>query len=136
MRKSQASVSLRPAEIPSLHLIWRIPPAYSVVHHEFLAIGRLNPVLCLDAILQVEQIILSKKNVPNTVSFETRCMRKLTIAVCQHAAVKRQTHSMRKPTTACQRANSKVAGPAVYKNIAEFNAIENSSPYTGEDGAD
>ena len=37
---------------------------------------------------------------------------------------------------ACQRANSKVAGPAVYKNIAEFNEIENSSPYSGEDGAD
>ena len=38
--------------------------------------------------------------------------------------------------TACQRANSKVLGPAVYKNIAEFNEIENSSPYNGEDGAD
>ena len=36
----------------------------------------------------------------------------------------------------CQRANSKVLGPAVYKNIAEFNEIENSSPYNGEDGAD
>ena len=32
------------------------PPAYSVVHHEFLAIGRLNPVLCLDAIPQVGQM--------------------------------------------------------------------------------
>ena len=31
-------------------------PAYSVVHHEFLAIGRLNPVLCLDAIPQVGQM--------------------------------------------------------------------------------
>ena len=29
------------------------PPAYSVVHHVFLAIGRLNPVLCMDAIPQV-----------------------------------------------------------------------------------
>ena len=67
---------------------------------------------------------------------QTRCMRKPTIAVCQHAAVKRQTRCMRKPTTACQRANSKVLGPAVYKNIAEFNEIENSSPYNGEDGAD
>ena len=36
----------------------------------------------------------------------------------------------------CQRANSKVLGPAVYKNIAEFNEIENSSPYNGEDEAD
>ena len=27
-------------------------------------------------------------------------------------------------------------GPAVYKNITEFNEIENSSPYNGEDGAD
>ena len=67
---------------------------------------------------------------------QTRCMRKSTIAVCQHAAVKRQTQCMRKPMTACQRVNSKVAGPAVYKNIAEFNEIENSSPYSGEDGAD
>ena len=41
---------------------------------------------------------------------------------------------MRKPTAACQRANSKVLGLAVYKNIAEFNEIENSSPYNGEDG--
>ena len=41
MRKSQASVALRPMEIPPLYRIWRIPPAYSVVHHEFLAIGRL-----------------------------------------------------------------------------------------------
>ena len=40
---------------------------------------------------------------------------------------------MRKPTTDCQRVNSKVAGPAVYKNIAEFNKIENSSPYNGEE---
>ena len=56
MRKSQASVALRPVEIPPLYRIWRIPPAYSVVHHEFLAIGRLNPVLCLDAILQVWQM--------------------------------------------------------------------------------
>ena len=31
-------------------------PPYSVVHHEFLAIGRLNPVLCLDAIPQVGQM--------------------------------------------------------------------------------
>ena len=31
-------------------------PAFSVVHHEFLAIGRLNPVLCLDAIPQVGQM--------------------------------------------------------------------------------
>ena len=36
----------------------------------------------------------------------------------------------------CQRANLKVLGPAVYKNIAEFNEIENSSPYNGEDEAD
>ena len=55
LRKSQASVALRPTEIPSLYRIWHITPAYSVVHHEFLAIGRLNPVLCLDAILQVGQ---------------------------------------------------------------------------------
>ena len=34
----------------------------------------------------------------------------------------------------CQRANSKVLGPAVYKNIAEFNEIENSSPYNGKSG--
>ena len=27
-------------------------------------------------------------------------------------------------------------GPVVYKNIAEFNEIKNSSPYNGEDGAD
>ena len=46
---------------------------------------------------------------------QTRFFRKSTIAVCQHAAVKRQTRCMRKPTTACQRANSKVLGPAVYK---------------------
>ena len=56
MRKSQASVALRPVEIPPLYRIWRIPPTYSVVHHEFLAIGRLNPVLCLDAIPQVGQM--------------------------------------------------------------------------------
>ena len=56
MRKSQARVALRPVEIPPLYHIWRIPPAYSVVHHEFLAIGRLNPVLCLDAIPQVGQM--------------------------------------------------------------------------------
>ena len=43
-------------KIPPLYRIWRIPPAYSVVHHEFLAIGRLNPVLCLDAIPQVGQM--------------------------------------------------------------------------------
>ena len=67
---------------------------------------------------------------------QTQCTRKPTIAVCQHAAFKRQTRCMRKPTTACQRANSKVLGPAVYKNIAEFNEIENSLPYNGEDGAD
>ena len=30
----------------------------------------------------------------------------------------------RKLRTACQRMNSKVAGPAVYKNVAEFNEIE------------
>ena len=45
-----------PWKIPPLYRIWRIPPAYSVVHHEFLAIGRLNPVLCLDAIPQVGQM--------------------------------------------------------------------------------
>ena len=56
MRKSQASVALRPVELPPLYRIWRISPAYSVVHHEFLAIGRLNPVLCLDAIPQVGQM--------------------------------------------------------------------------------
>ena len=50
------------------------------------------------------------------------------------AADKRKTRCMRNPTTACQRANSKVAGPAVYKNIAEFNKIENSSPYSGNSG--
>ena len=43
-------------KIPPLYRIWRIPPAYSVVHHEFLAIGRLNPVLCLDATPQVGQM--------------------------------------------------------------------------------
>ena len=48
--------ALRPVEIPPLYRIWRIPPAYSLVHHEFLAIGRLNPVLCLDAIPQVGQM--------------------------------------------------------------------------------
>ena len=58
------------------------------------------------------------------------------VNVGKQAAVKRQTRCMRKPTTACQRANSKVLGPTVYKNIAEFNEIENSSPYNGEDGAD
>ena len=45
-----------PWKIPPLYRIWRIPPAYSMVHHEFLAIGRLNPVLCLDAIPQVGQM--------------------------------------------------------------------------------
>ena len=49
--QSQVSVALRPVEIPPLYRIWRIPPAYSVVHHEFLAIGRLNPVLCLDVMI-------------------------------------------------------------------------------------
>ena len=58
------------------------------------------------------------------------------VNVGKHAAVKRQTRCMRKPTTACERANSKVLGPAIYKYIAEFNQIENSSPYSGEDGAD
>ena len=58
------------------------------------------------------------------------------VNVEKQAAVKRQTRCVRKPTTACQRANSKVLGPAVYKNIAEFNKIENSSPYNGEYGAD
>ena len=48
------------------------------------------------------------------------------VNVGKQAAVRRQTRCMRKPTTACQWANSKVAGPAVYKNIAEFNEIENS----------
>ena len=48
---------------------------------------------------------------------QTRCMRKPTIAVCTQLS-----RGMRKPTT---RANSKVAGSAVYKNIAEFNEIEN-----------
>ena len=49
MRKSQTSVALRPVEIAPLYRIWHIPPA-------FLAIGRLNPVLCLDAIPQVGQM--------------------------------------------------------------------------------
>ena len=51
---------------------------------------------------------------------QTRCMRKPTISVCQHAAVKRQTRYMRKPTTACQSANSKVLGPAVYKKYCRI----------------
>ena len=45
-----------PWKILPLYRIWRIPLAYSVVQHEFLAIGRLNPVLCLDAIPQVGQM--------------------------------------------------------------------------------
>ena len=57
------------------------------------------------------------------------------VNVEKQAAVKRQTRCMRKPTTACQRLNLKVAGPVVCKNIAEFNEIENSSLYSGEDGA-
>ena len=56
-------------------------------------------------------------------------MRKPTIAVCQHAAVKRQTRCIRKLTTACQRAKSKVAGPAVYKKYCKSSTeIENSPP--------
>ena len=45
--EKSGSVALRPVEIPPLYHIWRIPPAYSMFHHEFLAIGRLNSVLCL-----------------------------------------------------------------------------------------
>ena len=36
----------------------------------------------------------------------------------------------------CERANSKVLGPAVYKNIAEFNEIKNSSQYSGKGHTD
>ena len=38
------------------------------------------------------------------------------------------------PGTVCQRTNSKVAGPAVYKNIAEFNEIEICTAYSGKSG--
>ena len=53
----------RPAEAPAT-AYGTFPPAFSVVHLEFLAIGRLNPVLCLDAIPQVGQIIFIKKLFP------------------------------------------------------------------------
>ena len=52
--------------------------------------------------------------------------------VGKQEAVERQTRCMRKPTTACQRANSKVLGPAVYKNIAEFNKIDNTMGKMGQ----
>ena len=55
--EKSGSVALRPVEIPPLYHIWRIYTTYSVVHHEFLAIGWLNSVLCLDAIPQVGQMI-------------------------------------------------------------------------------